>query len=70
MKLEQGKKYNTIGAGVGTAKRLPEYDDVTALYFNDDETPYAPICYYDEDEGRSNITFVTTKYDVTGEYTE
>lgn len=69
MKLEHGKKYNTIGAGVGAAKRHPKWDDVTALYF-DDETTDLPIYYYDEDEGRSNITYLTNKYDVTGEYTE
>lgn len=70
MNLEDGKKYNTIGAGVGTAKRHPEWDDVTALFF-DDEHPDKPIYYYAADEGRSNISnFITTKYDVTGEYTE
>ncbi len=69
MKLEHGKKYNTIAAGVGTAKRHPKWDDVTALYF-DDETPDAPIYYYDADEGRSNISNLNIKYNVTGEYTE
>ena len=69
MKLEDGKKYNTIGAGVGTAKRHPEYDDVTALFF-DDDAPDIPIYYRDVDEGRSLCFFRNTKYDVTGEYTE
>lgn len=71
MKLEDGKKYNTIGAGVGTAKRNHKYDDdVTAMFFDDDPLNM-PIYYYDADEGRSNISsYMTTKYDVTGEYTE
>jgi len=70
MKLEHGKRYNTIGFGVGRAVRNPERngDDVTAMFF--DTLHDTPIYFYDEDEGRSNISFITTRYDVVSEYTE
>ncbi len=76
MKLENGKKYRVQSGSIGVAKRPAEaygkvFDDVTAIYFPDEESPEKPIYYYDEDEGRSNLSYsITNKYDVVEEVKE
>ncbi len=79
MKLENGKKYLTKDGSIGTAVRPVEafgkvFDDVTAVYFTDTKDKVAlamPIYFYDEDEGRSNLSdSITDKYDVVEEVKE
>lgn len=77
MKLEDGKKYLVQSGSIGVAKRPVEafgkvFDDVTAIYFPDKVSPEKPIFYYDEDEGRSNLSYAlhVTRYDVVEEVKE
>ena len=71
--IEAGKKYLVQKGVVGSAKLVaakPGMGDTFALYFPEDRHPELPIYYYDEDGGKSNISFLSDKYDIVEEVKE
>lgn len=71
--IEAGKKYLVQKGIIGSAKPVAGKQgmgDIFALYFPEDESPELPIYYYSVDEGKSNISFISTEYDIVEEVKE